>query len=1030
MEKSSTTNPSAVGGLFSYFSKTTNKAEKEKSSFETGRGAVVKKIANTNLCDRIEEGDSDIDAENVEPENNKENMKNKSSKLVIKIKNAGGVKKKRKKAESSDDEVLEEIINKKKKSKKSEDDLSPSISNFKVEEVPSKSDDTIDLSDSEFESLNSPNTASSSSKPKNPISSFFTKVTKQERLSKVEQESSKVEVKALVHESPEEKNFFPEGKKEKPIKSSKKLKLRLKSLKSNVSRSAAETEKIDVIDVDEISDEAEQKDNEQVVENEEEEPVEIELDTAAPAEEAVSKISNSLFKIKAKRRSQEYRYDSDNSVNMESLENTPVKNSPVKKAPKLQSPGFNSAFKVLMSKKKIRNDTDETGVSRAAESMDEKILKVDKESEEKNVKKSGESFNNAFATLMKNSRRSFEPPPPDPDDTPDVLDNTGKGIEPVISVKTSDTVNNAFMKLMKGSKNAIQPEDDKLRNMLSALHSVDSEDEEELDKEVQDVFNRSSKGKRKKKKRSSGPYKDTENSSDEDDAQVFDIRCKATTGKFHISKFKSGGEGKCIFSNDDWYTPNEFEKVSGSRAKKYKVSLFVNNRPIIKLLEARNVHTPSRCDTRSGRSSAASDVSGGRRTPLESPSMCRTPTSVKRGKGMRKKILQAEPLVEEVVLKDTSPEKVEVVEIKDEQVELDEKANVPEVQVLSETVEATPGRRSGRIARNAANIAEKKKLAAEQELALEAAEKKVEAERKARNAAVKKQREMLEAKARQSQESSSSGSDFDPDSDSECRVEKVVMGKTGKPPAGKLASIFSKKAVKPAEDPAVVAARKAFLMSSAPDTLRTQKSLDESQDPDADDGCWVWPGPDTCPSHVQGDGDDTCASVVTAPGPWSFADIVTSGIHAARVQSGDLGVIRGHEAVSEDRCHVRLSEADVLATIETKSARLKKRFSSLMERKLEAEMYEKEAMEKNLSVAEVEEKRIRGNRRRSRRSRELSGEAAKVRYTVDSGSGLVWASKYQPRCGADLLGNKAEIDSLRDWLSAWSGARRAASSGD
>ena len=397
---------------------------------------------------------------------------------------------------------------------------------------------------------------------------------------------------------------------------------------------------------------------------------------------------------------------------------------------------------------------------------------------------------------------------------------------------------------------------------------------------------------------------------------------------------------------------------------------------------------------------------------------------------MRKKILQAEPLVEEVVLKDTSPEDQEVVEIKDGKVVSESEANDPEVQILSETVEATPGRRSGRIARNAANIAEKKKLAAEQELALEAAEKKVEAERKARNAAVKKQREMLEAKARQSQESSSSGSDFDPDSDSECRVEKVVMGKTGKQPAGKLASIFSKKTVKPAEDPAVVAARKAFLMSSAPDTLRTQKSLDESQDPDADDGCWVWPGPDTCPSHVQGEGDDTCAGVATSPGPWSFTDIDTSGIHAARVQSGDLGVIRGDEAILEDRCHVRLSEADVLATMETKSARLKKRFSSLMERKLEAEMYEKEAMEKNLSVAEVEEKRIRGNRRRSRRSRELSGEAAKVKYTVDSGSGLVWASKYQPRCGADLLGNKAEIESLRDWLSAWSGARRATNSGE
>ena len=205
-------------------------------------------------------------------------------------------------------------------------------------------------------------------------------------MSKVEHENIKVEVKALVHESPEEKKCVIECKKEKPLKSSKKLKLRLKALKSNVSRSAAETEKIDVIDVDEISDEAEQKDKVQVVENEDEEPVEIELDTAAPADEAVSKISNSLFKIKAKRRSQESKDESDNSVNMESLENTPVKNSPVKKAPKLHSQGFNSAFKVLMSKKKIRNDIHETEDCRAAESIDEKILKVEKESEKESEK--------------------------------------------------------------------------------------------------------------------------------------------------------------------------------------------------------------------------------------------------------------------------------------------------------------------------------------------------------------------------------------------------------------------------------------------------------------------------------------------------------------------------------------------------------------------------------------------------------------------------------------------------------------------
>ena len=34
-----------------------------------------------------------------------------------------------------------------------------------------------------------------------------------------------------------------------------------------------------------------------------------------------------------------------------------------------------------------------------------------------------------------------------------------------------------------------------------------------------------------------------------------------------IKKFKSGGIGKCIQLDEEWITPNEFEKRSGSRGK-------------------------------------------------------------------------------------------------------------------------------------------------------------------------------------------------------------------------------------------------------------------------------------------------------------------------------------------------------------------------------------------------------------------------------------------------------------------------------
>merc|ERR1719232_365374 len=475
-------------------------------------------------------------------------------------------------------------------------------------------------------------------------------------------------------------------------------------------------------------------------------------------------------------------------------------------------------------------------------------------------------------------------------------------------------------------------------------------------------------------------------------------------GKFHLRKFESGGQGKCIQHQDDWFTPNEFERFSGSKAKKYKVSLFVEDKPIVKFLEARNIQTPSRNSSRaSGRSTPGSELGADRRTPGESP--CVTPVCTRK-KGRKKRILQDEPPLKETKASEES---------------------VP-VLVVPESPEDSPaildqsiGRRSGRIARNAANIAEKRKQAEEQELALEEAERKVEAERKARNAAVKKQRKLME-KLSQSQESSSSGSDF---SDDEVSVEKIVV-KSGKQPTGKLASIFTKgkKEIKPAEDPAVVAARKAFLMSSAPDTLRSQISGDY-EETILETGHQVWPGPNTCPSHVS----DVTTRVASSPGSWQYKELDTE-IVVPRIEAGLLRSSSDDVEDDDKRCQAKLSEADVMATIEVKSGLEKKMFNSLMERRMEAEMFEKEARDKNLSLADLEEKRIRGNRRRSRRSIEMKENRSEAgKYCVDSGSGLMWSSKYQPRSGADILGNEDTVSGLREWLRTWSGATNKSGSG-
>ena len=262
----------------------------------------------------------------------------------------------------------------------------------------------------------------------------------------------------------------------------------------------------------------------------------------------------------------------------------------------------------------------------------------------------------------------------------------------------------------------------------------------------------------------------------------------------------------------------------------------------------------------------------------------------------------------------------------------------------------TPGRRSGRIARNTQALLEKKKMLLEQEEALDKAEKKIEAERKARNAARAKQLERL---ARASSESESSNT--------ECVI--VDEKPSAEPTAGKktLASIFVKKAVK-VQSPEEEAAKRAFLMSSAPDTVRIQVSQAQIEE---DSNLPLWPGPDTCPSHVSSETDYPRHSVA---GHWRY-DTNLSHQEASDkpLEPGALRISsQADEAVSE-RCYDPLSEAEVFSLIQSKSGRVKKMFNSLMERKLEAETFEREAREKNISAAENEEKRIRGNRRRSRR---------------------------------------------------------------
>ena len=57
------------------------------------------------------------------------------------------------------------------------------------------------------------------------------------------------------------------------------------------------------------------------------------------------------------------------------------------------------------------------------------------------------------------------------------------------------------------------------------------------------------------------------------------------------------------------------------------------------------------------------------------------------------------------------------------------------------------------------------------------------------------------------------------------------------------------------------------------------------------------------------------------------------------------------------------------------------------------------------------------------------GAGKEALYSTTSESGLSWASKYQPRCGSDVLGNEEVIRDIKEWLTGWTRASAKSASG-
>ncbi|XP_034541601.1 deformed epidermal autoregulatory factor 1 homolog isoform X2 [Notolabrus celidotus] len=74
------------------------------------------------------------------------------------------------------------------------------------------------------------------------------------------------------------------------------------------------------------------------------------------------------------------------------------------------------------------------------------------------------------------------------------------------------------------------------------------------------------------------------------------VRCRNTSGVLFKTRLGSGGKGRCIRHNQQWYTPTEFEGVAGrASSKDWKRSIRYAGRPLLCLIQERilNPHAAS-----------------------------------------------------------------------------------------------------------------------------------------------------------------------------------------------------------------------------------------------------------------------------------------------------------------------------------------------------------------------------------------------------------------------------------------------------
>jgi len=559
-------------------------------------------------------------------------------------------------------------------------------------------------------------------------------------------------------------------------------------------------------------------------------------------------------------------------------------------------------------------------------------------------------------------------------------------------------------------------------------------------------------------------FEDKENEKEEIKEQIeakneYIVVCKGIEGKLYMDKFVSGGVGNCILYNGEFMPPNKFEIETGCRGKKYKQSLYINKKPMVYLLKALGLEgqtlkgsaprTPGgggggrpRKDSRgdsSGRdtptlsSGRATPCSSGRATPVNLPTV-----KEKESDHSVKQILK-----EKIETKD-SAKKPRKKKQRIDSVENDTENQVetPALTDLDNDNDSENlSRRSGRIARNQDKIIEKKKEQEFIEKELEELERK-ENERKKKGRLVfpkilqpqtqeiinqtKEEQQCVQLGSSDEEASSEAEISDELDSDDEKPSKATAAAKKKQPPA-KLASIFVSKK-KPAEEPEKVAARRAFLMSSAPDQCRNQLSqaiVEELHSYDVvfpkvshvqqRDATPLWNLTEQLKSHKIIPEQSLKISEGSFTGQFLEKCTPRQRLEEIQVEKLNPSQIRHCVANLKSESSTQSRHENKQGGVSTQecdvaSYPINKLFRRILHSKLVSDS-------KEFKSEQNQQEQNKPLKKRKRRSKEVELE---IEYRNDLISGEPWTNKYRPRCAEDLILNKDEAVKLRDWLSSWS----------